>query len=184
MQFSDGAGDIDITNQFDYFADGSKLMWGNGVSNTLSGGSKGDQLIAGTGGDRLLGNAGNDLLIGGDGTDALYGGTGNDILYGGAGNDYLSGGGSGADVFIYSANAGDDGHDVIRDFGANDVINVSGADSVEALLASATQSGNDTLISLNGGSETIRLLGVTYLNEDNFSIASANLLGQSVYQAP
>jgi len=178
--FVDGAGAL--TNEFAFFEDGSKVIWNDGGSTTLSAGNKNDQLIAGASGDRLLGNAGNDLLIGGNGTDALYGGTGNDILFGGAGNDYLAGG-SGADVFVYTQGATEaDGHDVIRDFNAAvDKINVAGGDA-DALLAAAKQSGNDVVISLSGGAESIRLLGVVVhdLSLGNFTVDAVTLKGHAL----
>jgi len=66
--------------------------------------------------------AGNDILMGGDGNDVLIGGTGRDVLIGGAGNDH------------YVFNAVSDsppggGRDVIKDFVAGDVIDVSGIDA-------------------------------------------------------
>jgi hypothetical protein len=60
---------------------------------------------------------GNDILNGGEGNDLLFGGTGNDVLIGGKGNDTLYGG-TGSDTFTWLK--GDDGHDVIKDFRADE----------------------------------------------------------------
>ena len=163
------------------FDDGSMLeanTWGG--QTTLSGGSFGDQLIAGNNGDRLSGNAGDDLLIGGAGADSLYGGTGNDVLFGWGGNDYLSGG-SGADLFVYTKGTGisstgyslNDGRDSITGFqhGIDKIwiadasgtlhLNVDKTQLLDnsGLVATVSQSGADTLLTLNG-TESIRLLGI------------------------
>ncbi|MFJ2973274.1 retention module-containing protein [Kluyvera sp. NPDC087067] len=80
-------------------------------------GSGNDKLYGGEGNDILIGGGGNDLLNGGEGNDLLFGGTGNDILIGGKGNDTLYGG-AGSDTFTWLK--GDDGHDVIKDFRADE----------------------------------------------------------------
>ncbi len=80
-------------------------------------GSGNDKLYGGEGNDILIGGGGNDLLNGGEGNDLLFGGTGNDILIGGKGNDTLHGG-AGSDTFTWLK--GDDGHDVIKDFRADE----------------------------------------------------------------
>ncbi len=56
---------------------------GNGLNNTLNGGS---------GEDIIHGDYGNDTLNGGEGADLIYGDLDNDFLSGGAGADYLDGG--------------------------------------------------------------------------------------------
>ncbi|MGE6981396.1 retention module-containing protein [Kluyvera intermedia] len=80
-------------------------------------GSGNDKLYGGEGNDILMGGGGNDILNGGEGNDLLFGGTGNDVLIGGKGNDTLYGG-TGSDTFTWLK--GDDGHDVIKDFRADE----------------------------------------------------------------
>jgi len=80
-------------------------------------GSGNDKLYGGEGNDLLMGGGGNDILNGGEGNDLLFGGTGNDVLIGGKGNDTLYGG-TGSDTFTWLK--GDDGHDVIKDFRADE----------------------------------------------------------------
>ncbi|WP_121574242.1 beta strand repeat-containing protein, partial [Brenneria alni] len=76
-----------------------------------------DILNGGAGNDILFGQGGRDILNGGSGNDLLYGGSGDDLLIGGAGNDVLIGG-AGADTFTWQA--GEVGHDIIKDFNANE----------------------------------------------------------------
>ncbi|WBV44615.1 Ig-like domain-containing protein [Pseudoroseomonas cervicalis] len=84
------------------------------------------RLVGGDGNDTLTGGAGHDTLIGGAGNDILVGGAGNDILVGGAGKDVMTGG-SGADRFVFQAIADSTvaARDVITDFGAGDVIDIT-----------------------------------------------------------
>ena len=64
------------------------------------GGRDADMLIGGANGDHLLGRAGNDELVGNDGDDRLRGGLGQDRLEGG----------NGSDLFVYTAQGGDEGY--------------------------------------------------------------------------
>ncbi|BBS90202.1 MULTISPECIES: retention module-containing protein [unclassified Klebsiella] len=100
----------DNSHEFDISAPG-------GGDDILHGGSGNDILYGGGGNDILHGDEGNDLLYGGTGDDILIGGAGNDILIGGQGNDTLYGG-SGSDTFTWLK--GDGGHDVIKDFRADE----------------------------------------------------------------
>ncbi|KAA8995703.1 type I secretion C-terminal target domain-containing protein, partial [Affinibrenneria salicis] len=118
-----------------YGDDGNDLLYGEEGDDILHGGAGNDTLYGGSGNDTLYGDEGNDTLYGGEGDDKLYGGAGNDTLYGGTGNDILNGGdgddiliggpgdntltgGAGADTFKWQA--GDVGHDVIKDFNASE----------------------------------------------------------------
>ncbi|SFC65532.1 M10 family metallopeptidase [Tropicimonas isoalkanivorans] len=118
---------------------GDDLIWGNRVSNSLTGGGGtdringaggSDKLLGGNGQDTLRGQAGNDRLVGGADADALLGGGGRDVLLGGGGRDTLKGqngadvlvggagrdiliGGAGSDTFVFDRGAG---RDVIRDW--------------------------------------------------------------------
>lgn len=70
----------------------------------------------------LNGNSGSNVLTGLVGNDRLQGGGGNDTLDGGVGNDVLFGN-AGIDRFVF---ADGDGTDVIRDFEAGEIIDLSG----------------------------------------------------------
>ena len=78
----------------------------------LVGNLRNNLIDAGDGNDRLLGKNGRDILIGGDGRDMLNGGRGNDVLFGG----------DGADTFVMTGKAG---RDVIKDFGDDDILDLS-----------------------------------------------------------
>jgi len=108
------------------------------------------------------GAAGGDTLIGSDVTDILVGGVGNDSIQGGGGGDWMLGaggddtlvGGAGGDVFFAIAHGGDDR-----------ALDFNGAEGdrvrVEAGVAfEIHQDGNDTLILIDHGSSTMRLVGV------------------------
>jgi Ca2+-binding RTX toxin-like protein len=60
---------------------------GNGLANTIIGGSGHDTLRGLGGNDILRGAAGRDILLGGNGDDLLDGGAGKDTMTGGAGRD-------------------------------------------------------------------------------------------------
>lgn len=81
------------------------LMYGNGGSDSLTGGDGNDILYGNRGTDILSGDWGDDTLYGGQndgpedsggvqrfGADSLFGGGGNDVLYGNHGGDVLFGG--------------------------------------------------------------------------------------------
>lgn len=126
------------------------IITGDSGANTLAGASEDDIIRGLQGNDRLEGRAGQDTLygghgrdtlLGGGGMDLLFGGSGNDTLYGGGGNDILVGGlgrdvmygGAGADVFRFDdQDAGDATagplSDVIADFGADDMIDLTAVD--------------------------------------------------------
>jgi Ca2+-binding RTX toxin-like protein len=96
------------------------------------------------------------------GNDTISGTSGNDTIFGGAGNDTMSGG-AGNDTFVFRANLG---QDTVTDF-------VAGSDVLEfrdglfadasAVLAAATASGNDTLITIDAGN-TVLLKNVAVAN--------------------
>ncbi|MEQ1670820.1 MAG: hypothetical protein ABL893_08190, partial [Hyphomicrobium sp.] len=86
---------------------------------------------------------------------AMYGNGGDDTLTGGTGNDTLSGG-AGIDTFVFAPLGG---VDVVADFTSADVLNLTafGFADDAAALATATQSGADTLFTFGPG-HTLRLL--------------------------
>ncbi|MEM7505667.1 MAG: glycoside hydrolase family 9 protein [Pseudomonadota bacterium] len=98
----------------------------------LRGGTRDDQLFGDAEGNMLWGLGGSDRLQGRQGDDRLFGGAGDDTLFGNAGQDQLFGGG-GADRFSFFAatdtRLGAIRRDVINDFAAQDVIDLSRIDA-------------------------------------------------------
>jgi Ca2+-binding RTX toxin-like protein len=101
----------------------------------------------------LRGTSGNDSISGTSGNDTIFGGAGNDTMAGGAGND----------TFVFRANLG---QDTVTDFTVgSDVLEFRDgifADAA-AVLAAATASGSDTLITIDAGN-TILLKNVAVAN--------------------
>jgi serralysin len=155
---------------------GANLLQGNqgddritaeGGSDTILGGQGNDVIVSGLGvgvetGDLVNGNKGDDTIAGSNGNDVLLGGQGNDFINGGGGDDWMSGdlgddtltGGAGGDVFFAVAHGGDDR-----------ALDFNGAEGdrvrVEAGVAfDIHQDGMDTLIIIDNGSSTLRLVGV------------------------
>jgi Ca2+-binding RTX toxin-like protein len=105
------------------------------------------------GGETIIGSEATDVLIGDRGADSIQGGGGGDWITGGLGDDTVLGG-AGGDVFFATAHGGDDR-----------VLDFNGAEGdrvrVEAGIAfDVEQDGNDTLILIDHGSSTMRLVGV------------------------
>lgn len=126
------------------FADGVIWSLQDIISRTEWHGTAGDD----AGNSSIAGSAFDDNIYGDAGNDSISGGSaGDDNLTGGTGNDTLVGG-SGSDRYVWSSG---DGNDLIVDTG-------NGAHDVDTLvmgLASSTatlsKSGNDLLVSLQGG---------------------------------
>jgi len=147
-----------LVGQYDY----SYIDLKNG-NDTISGAATGT-----AGHDQFFGAGGNDALRGFAGSDTLYGGEGNDILNGGADADLLFGG-EGHDIFVFRK--GEANGDVVSDFVGN------GANAGDSLRfegfgagASFANSGGDYwTVAYSGGSETIRLTGVSSLHTSDFA---------------
>jgi Ca2+-binding RTX toxin-like protein len=110
-------------------------------------------------GDYFSGGPADDVYDGGSGDDTVYGQAGHDVLYGDAGNDYLDGG-MGADVYLFGLG---DGHDVVvADVYAQpdapaDVLRLGKGISASSL--SVTTQGSDLLLSLDNGTDQVRVQG-------------------------
>ncbi|MDK3074281.1 calcium-binding protein [Sedimentitalea sp. JM2-8] len=113
-----------------------------GIEN-LVGSAKADKLTGDTGVNVLTGKGGADRIWGGDRSDTLRGDGGNDFLYGQNGADTLIGG-KGADVL----NGGK---------GKDDMRGNQGAD----VFVFGKQSGTDTVMDFQDGTDTLRLVGHT-----------------------
>ncbi|AJA08080.1 heme peroxidase [Sphingopyxis fribergensis] len=149
---------------------GEDVIGGLGGDDALTGGSGDDTLAGGEGDDALGGGSGDDLLAGGDGDDVLGGGSGDDRLDGGDGDDVMTGG-SGDDVFVFG-----EGDDRVTDFQlGEDSIDLSGLGVTAQSFASRvviSQSGNDTLVRIDGNE--LRLDGVSAANLQTASFAFAS----------
>ncbi len=150
---------------------------GNGLDNsilggsgnyTLAGGAGNDSIDGGTGNDSMNGGSGNDYILGGDGNDKLQGYTGNDTLSGGFGNDSLWGG-SGSDIFIYISG---DGKDMIYNFDDSDMLQITGDWSAAYYNASGrvvfkVDSTYSAIILENSSATTFNVNGTAYQISNN-----------------
>jgi VCBS repeat-containing protein len=146
---------------------GDDVIYGDGAKDIVHAASGNDYIFGQNGDDELFGEDGNDVLNGENNVDKLFGGAGNDTLNGGAGSDTLTGE-DGDDVFLFLKGEGNG--DRVADFtGAN----AAGGDVLrfEGYGAGATLtylSGEDWKITYSGGSEIIKLTGVTALNSGDY----------------
>jgi Ca2+-binding RTX toxin-like protein len=111
------------------------------------------------------------VLFGGPGNDLLVGGTGNNLFIAESGNETLTGGGN-SDSYVFISTPCTTRTDVITNSNPNvDAIGLFGYGSEpgadQAALASATQSGGNSVVSLTDGT-TIIFTGATTLNSYNF----------------
>lgn len=171
---------------------GKDRLYGDAGNDTIDGGSSADQLHGGAGNDYLIGGAGNDKLYGETGNDKLQGDAGNDQLYsggtatliGGAGNDLLVGG-AGVDRFQYDATQKpfDNGHDTLRNFGSNDMIDVflhiTDKNWDQQVSASVTwdSTSNDSVVTISG-TGTIQGVLATFTIEDYRFSSQQDLMNQ------
>jgi serralysin len=122
---------------------GNDAIYGNGISNIITGGYGADFLVGHKGNDTINGGAGSDVLGGGSGADVLDGGTESDILYGGSENDMLIGG-LGADI-LYAGSENDSldggvGSDTL--YGGSETDAIRGGSGADILFGGI---GNDLL---------------------------------------
>ncbi|GLQ18649.1 M10 family metallopeptidase [Maritalea porphyrae] len=138
---------------------GDDTMLGEQESDALFGGDGNDAMSGGEDNDHLAGWTGDDVLNGDAGSDTLLGEQNNDVLNGGTGNDTLSGG-TGIDQFIFDNLWG---IDTILDFEEGTEFLDLQNTSIQASDAnfSLTNGGADTLITFDGISDQIILVGHT-----------------------
>jgi Ca2+-binding RTX toxin-like protein len=112
----------------------------------------------------VVGTSSGGAIFGTHGSNTLTGTTGNDVFVG----KY------GADTFVFASNFG---QDVIKDFAAKgasqDTIQLSKSvfDSFASVLAHATQSGHDVVISTGGDTLTLKNTKLDALNSHDFHFA-------------
>ncbi len=142
---------------------------------TLIGTRRRDDLEGGAGDDLIVGLRGNDMLNGLAGDDDIFGGRGRDDIDAGDGNDFVSGG-RGRDII----NGGDGNDDLRGDRGADEISGGLGNDMIAGgrgndLLAGdegedefifGNNSGRDTILDFEVGSDLITLQGLDFANVD------------------
>ena len=125
---------------------GNDTVFAVGNTNTMDGGD-GDDFVGVSGNSNsLVGGAGDDYLGATGNTNDFDGGFGNDILEGASGHfgdRFIFHAGYGQDTIIGFAEHSGDGTDIID-------IQGFGVTTFSALQAFMSQSGNDTVITLNG----------------------------------
>lgn len=137
-------------------------IFGNGLSNVLTGFDGRDRLVGGAGDDVLRGGSGRDDLTGGVGDDTLNGGADADKLDGGAGNNSLRGGegddrmkaGADIDTFVFTSG---DGRDTVYKFDADEDLLVFESIQEGSLSYSDQRKGIQVAY---GDGDTIYLVGI------------------------
>ena len=160
----DGGAGVDVA---DYTASPAGVFVRLWAKDGKGGDAEGDRLVDF---EHLIGSSHADALGGSGGANLLQGGGGADVLNGQQGADTLVGG-AGADVFQFGPSSG---LDVIADFSAEDVIDLSqrhGFTSFAQVRAAASQSGADTILDLGSG-DLLRLtkMAVSSLAADDFHL--------------
>ena len=127
--------------------DGSNLLWGGNLADTISGGSGADVMDGGTGNNTLLGGAGNDTL------STLHSdATTSNTLTGGAGDDtYLLGGVSGTTTTIDATGGGADSYVLSDTFGSVTINNGGGIGEIDL----SRQSGSDAVSFSRSGNDLV-----------------------------
>jgi len=112
----------------------------------------------------------NAAIRGTSGNDTISGTAWNDTIAGGAGNDTMSGG-AGSDTFVFRANLG---QDVVTDFTVgSDLLEFRDGNfaNAAAVLAAATSSGSDTLITIDTANTVLlKNVSLANLHETDFHI--------------
>ncbi|MDO8299394.1 calcium-binding protein [Lacisediminimonas sp.] len=135
---------------------------GNDILTGYSGGP--NRIFAGDGNDKIVAADGNDWLEGGHGNDTISGHFGNDTLLGGTGNDSLTGS-YGSDTIVLRRGDGEDVIDNSRyEKSTGDIDTLEWVDVLSSELG-FERSGNDLLIRVAGGADSVRVKG--YLGGDN-----------------
>ncbi|WP_299029555.1 calcium-binding protein [uncultured Sulfitobacter sp.] len=144
-----------------------------GIGNdSISGGSGSDSLLGGDDNDTISGGNDNDTIMAGDGDDVIYGGSGADEIFGNLGADTITGGagndrilgGIGPDDFIFAAGFG---NDTVTGFTNNfDDLIMRGFTAADLTLDTT---GNNTVVNVNGTTDSITLLGATLTDFADFT---------------
>ncbi len=156
---------------------GHDLLEGGDDDDRISGGAGVDTIDGGDGNDTIFGNKAADLIFGGAGDDSIRGGTEEDTIDGGEGNDSLDGE-FGLDVYVFSANSGDD---TIAGFSDGfDRIDVTGINIFGLGDMLFSQSGSDVLIDFqNGSTVLVEDAVVADFDDNDFLYATLGTQGTS-----
>ena len=127
------------------FADGSSLSYQQLLS-------RGFDLVGSADSDMVLGTNITDRITAGAGNDEVRAGAGDDLLDGGAGDDQLRGE-SGNDTYVFGSGSG---HDRILDEqGTADTVQL--APGILSSDVALTRSGDDLVVTLNGGADQLTI---------------------------
>ena len=151
--------------------DGNDVLLGEAGDDYIGSNGGDDFIDGGAGNDQMWGHKGEDTIYGFDGDDMIYSSRNNTIMDGGTGNDFLQArmdkggdhqltGGAGADQFdfwLFTAKKGS--HNLITDFGANDIVTFNEQSSQSWLQANAvtfsdTEAGARLTLAAGAGSIT------------------------------
>lgn len=160
--------DADIRQSY-FYGEAEFEVVGNGIDNYIVGADGQGDLYGGGGRDQLFGNGGDDVLFGGTGDDRLFGGDGDDLIYGERGRDQAYGG-AGADTFAF---VDGDQQLYIRDFEADDVVEISGFDGISDYddlvnVANLRDSNGRVIVDIDDDRLLIADLTVAELDRDAF----------------
>lgn len=171
----------DDANNIIHGDDGTDSIQGGYGNDILDGGKGNDALYGQEGNDTLAGGDGNDTLLGGNGDDKIDGGDGVDLLSGGAGNDTLDGGndsvgdvlsgGIGEDILIFRGledtyNGGADAFDPTKASAPGDILDISGAASIDFTTVDDSKIEDiETLRMTGGGGTSITLNANDVIND-------------------
>jgi Ca2+-binding RTX toxin-like protein len=153
----------------------ANILTGQDGNDTLSGGAGNDSLLGGTGNDTLLGGSGNDTLIAGEAYDTFsFGGMMPSMDYippVQTNSSSVMTGGAGADTFVLAHSDTNTGNDIVTDFQANDIMQLSGqfAGSFIDAISHATQQGANTVFQFDHETITLNNVQLTSLTADNFT---------------
>lgn len=149
--------------------DGTDYVNGHEGNDTVRGGAGNDVVRGGSENDVVIGDAGNDIVDGDKGNDTIDGGAGRDVLLGSEGSDTF--------VFFNRNDSVDAARDVIGDFTAQDMIDVSnlGYSGVQSGAASGSVLGfvfdsliGRTVVEAAGSDFAFELVGDIALTNTDF----------------
>jgi Ca2+-binding RTX toxin-like protein len=138
--------------------------------------------LTGTGAINGTGNTLNNVLLGNSANNTLSGGAGNDTLDGNTGTDTLTGG-SGNDTYVFNRGYG---QDTVQENDTTAGNTDTASIGVTELNIVLTHSGNNLVIGLHGGTDTLTLqnwyLGTQYQTEVIKASDGSTLLNTQVEQ--
>lgn len=147
---------------------GNDILWGDEDPNSSPAGS--DYLDGGLGSDTLYGGGGDDTLLGGAGEDIIQGNAGNNLFDGGTGDDRLFGE-NGNDIYLFNIGYG---VDRLTDKGGANVIRFGPGVAIDSLAISVSKNAQGDVLSLQVGSDNIRLLNTSTWSGSKFVFSNGD----------